>query len=145
MGYCTIINRQAGQESFRTITRAYYKNAIGVILVYDLSNPTSLNTIDSWIKEIYDNYNDKAQIMLVGNKADLVGSLKVGSPKSEFTFMTTSAKTGHNINKLFVSLTESILKKIDEGIIHAEGVLDANTDSRGEAGPGQIADEIERK
>ena len=51
----TEINMQAGQQSFRTITRAYYKNAIGVILVYDLNNPDSLKSIDLWLGEIRDN------------------------------------------------------------------------------------------
>ena len=40
---------KAGQESFRTITRAYYKNAIGIMLVYDLNNEETLRSIDSWI------------------------------------------------------------------------------------------------
>jgi GTPase SAR1 family protein len=46
MGHSTDSTIQAGQESFRTITRAYYKNAIGVILVYDLTNPDSLRSVD---------------------------------------------------------------------------------------------------
>ena len=48
---------KAGQESFRTITRAYYKNAIGVLLVYDLANADTLRSIDSWLNEIHDNSN----------------------------------------------------------------------------------------
>lgn len=50
MGHSKNALMQAGQESFRTITRAYYKNAIGIILVYDLNEPKSLETIDSWLK-----------------------------------------------------------------------------------------------
>ena len=49
MGYSIYVIIQAGQESFRTITRAYYKNAIGVLLVYDLSNEDTLKSIDSWL------------------------------------------------------------------------------------------------
>lgn len=114
---------QAGQESFRTITRAYYKNAIGIILVYDLSDPKSLETIDSWLREINDNSTDKAEIVLVGNKLDLVKSPPNKSPKPEFSFFTTSAKTGANIAKLFSGLSQRVLDKIAQGKIDVDNVF----------------------
>ena len=114
---------QAGQESFRTITRAYYKNAIGIILVYDLNEPKSLETIDSWLKEISDNSNERAEVVLVGNKSDLLKSPPTNSPKPQFPFFTTSAKTGNNITKLFTGLSQRVLDKIDQGKIDVENVL----------------------
>jgi small GTP-binding protein len=108
---------QAGQESFRTITRAYYKNAIGIILVYDLNEPKSLETIDSWLKEISDNSNEKAEVVLVGNKSDLLKSVPTSSPKPQFPFFTTSAKTGANITKLFTNMSQRVLDKIHQGKI----------------------------
>lgn len=122
MGYSKLGIMQAGQESFRTITRAYYKNAIGIILVYDLSDPKSLETIDSWLKEINENSNERAEIVLVGNKLDLIKSAPAQSPKPQFPFFTTSAKTGANISKLFTNLSQRVLEKIESGKIDAETV-----------------------
>jgi small GTP-binding protein len=116
---------QAGQESFRTITRAYYKNAIGIILVYDLGDPKSLDTIDSWLREISDNSNEKAEIVLVGNKQDLLKSPPTNSPKPQFPFFTTSAKTGANITKLFTALSQRVLDKIEQGKVDPDNVPQA--------------------
>ena len=70
MGYSKQNVMQAGQESFRTITRAYYKNAIGVVLVYDLTEPKTVENLQSWLSQIEENSNDKAQVFIVGNKSD---------------------------------------------------------------------------
>jgi small GTP-binding protein len=121
MGHSNLLFRQAGQESFRTITRAYYKNAIGIILVYDLNEPHTLETIDSWLKEISDNSNEIVEIVLVGNKLDLVKP-PARSPKPQFPFITTSAKTGANISELFSGLSQRVLDKIRTGKINADEV-----------------------
>jgi len=81
-----------------------------------------LNTIDEWLKEIHDNSNEKAEIIVVGNKVDLI-SRTVTSPKPQFSFFSTSAKTGANITKMFTSLTQTILNKINSGKIDVDGVL----------------------
>lgn len=109
----------AGQESFRTITRAYYKNAIGIILVYDLNNPKTLQTIDAWLAEIHDNSNEQAEIVLVGNKLDLA-SAPSSPPHPKFPHFATSAKTGAGVERLFTALTQSILAKINSGKIDAD-------------------------
>lgn len=49
---------QAGQEAFRTITRSYYKNTIGVILMFDVTNRKSFENIESWLSEIKDHVNE---------------------------------------------------------------------------------------
>lgn len=122
LGHGKSAETQAGQESFRTITRAYYKNAIGIILVYDLGEPKSLETIDSWLKEISDNSNEKAEVVLVGNKQDLLKAPPAHSPKPQFPFFTTSAKTGTNITKLFTALSQRVLDKIEQGKIDVDTV-----------------------
>lgn len=103
MGYCKSLHIQAGQESFRTITRAYYKNAIGVILVYDLTNPQSISGLESWLIEIEENSNEKAEIVVVGNKKDISDGRDVTLPEkfNKFKRYQTSAKTGFNVSKLF--------------------------------------------
>lgn len=121
MGHRKLTFTQAGQESFRTITRAYYKNAIGIILVYDLQDPKSFDTIDSWLKEINENSNEKAEVVIVGNKIDLVKS-PAKSPKPDLAFYPASGKTGAGIGKLFSSLTQTVLDRIAEGKIDVDTV-----------------------
>eukprot|EP00826_Nyctotherus_ovalis_P030927 TRINITY_DN2469_c0_g1_i12.p1 TRINITY_DN2469_c0_g1~~TRINITY_DN2469_c0_g1_i12.p1 ORF type:complete len:181 (-),score=36.89 TRINITY_DN2469_c0_g1_i12:144-611(-) len=60
----------AGQDRFRTITQNYYKNAVGVILVYDCTSETSFNNIRSWMKQLESHANHDVIKVLVGNKYD---------------------------------------------------------------------------
>jgi small GTP-binding protein len=61
----------AGQERYRAITNAYYRNAVGALLVYDISKQSSFENIKRWLKELRDHAEDTISIMLVGNKCDL--------------------------------------------------------------------------
>ena len=61
----------AGQERFRTITYGFYKNANGVILVYDISNRKSFQNIKTWLAAINEHASDSITKVLVGNKTDL--------------------------------------------------------------------------
>ena len=61
----------AGQETFKSITRSYYRGSIGVVLVYDITNRDSFNNVARWLDETKSYANDKVTIMLVGNKTDL--------------------------------------------------------------------------
>ena len=61
----------AGQETFKSITRSYYRGSIGVVLVYDITNRDSFNNIVKWLDETKNYANDKVTVMLVGNKTDL--------------------------------------------------------------------------
>ena len=61
----------AGQERFRTITSAYYKNAQGIMLVFDLKvKKTFENVEEYWMEEIKKYSENQVQIVVVGNKAD---------------------------------------------------------------------------
>jgi len=62
---------QAGQESFRSITRSYYRGSIGALLVYDVTNRTSFENLVRWLEEMKENAYSKMAIILVGNKIDL--------------------------------------------------------------------------
>lgn len=62
---------QAGQETFKSITRSYYRGSIGVILVYDLTSRESFTSISKWLEETRTYSNDKVTTMLVANKTDL--------------------------------------------------------------------------
>jgi Ras-related protein Rab-2A len=61
----------AGQESFRSITRSYYRSSIGALLVYDISRRESFDHCAKWLEETRSYGNENIVIMLIGNKCDL--------------------------------------------------------------------------
>lgn len=61
----------AGQETFQSITRSYYRSAAGALLVYDITNKDSLESCENWLNEARTNGNEEMVIGLVGNKSDL--------------------------------------------------------------------------
>ena len=98
----------AGQETFRSITRAYYKNSVCSFVVYDISNRTTFDNIKSWVDDCK-KLSPKAVLMiLVGNKTDLEDKREVSyeegsiyAQKNGMLFFECSAKTGQNIDKIF--------------------------------------------
>jgi len=61
----------AGQEKYRSITKAYYKGAAGAIVIYDITNSDSFHSIEKWVKELRDHADTNVIMMLIGNKLDL--------------------------------------------------------------------------
>lgn len=61
----------AGQERYRAITSAYYRGAVGALLVYDIAKHQSYVNVARWLKELRDQADSNIVIMLVGNKSDL--------------------------------------------------------------------------
>ena len=130
----------AGQESFRSITRAYYKNCVCAIIVYDITNRDSFESIKDWVKDIKDSSPKTVLISLVGNKIDLekmrVISFEEGkeyAQKNNFNFMETSAKTGVGVKEIFYNSVNIISKKIDEGYYNLDyencGIKKGNSDN----------------
>ncbi|URE44422.1 ras-related protein [Musa troglodytarum] len=61
----------AGQERYRAITSAYYRGALGAILVYDVTKPTTFENVSRWLRELRDHADSNIVVMLIGNKTDL--------------------------------------------------------------------------
>ncbi len=61
----------AGQERYRAITSAYYRGAVGALLVYDIAKHATYENVTRWLKELRDHADQNIVIMLVGNKSDL--------------------------------------------------------------------------
>ena len=106
----------AGQEKYRALTKSYFRNADGVILVFDLTDENSFNRINKWINDINEN-SENVEIILVGNKADL-NDRQISKTKAEnlaneknYKYIETSAKDGTNILLLFEELATGMHKK----------------------------------
>ncbi|MEE6522709.1 hypothetical protein FKM82_021315 [Ascaphus truei] len=61
----------AGLERYRAITSAYYRGAVGALLVYDITKHQTYDSVERWLKELYDHADASIVVMLVGNKCDL--------------------------------------------------------------------------
>ena len=112
----------AGQEMFRSITRAYYKNSVCACVVYDITNRTSFDNIKSWIEDCKKHSPKTVFLVLIGNKNDLENNRKVSydegvdfAKQYGMLFLETSAKTGKNINEVFLNSCNEISKKIESG------------------------------
>ena len=112
----------AGQETFRSITRAYYKNSVCSFVVYDISNRTTFDNIKSWVDDCKKLRPKAVLMILVGNKTDLEDKREVSyeegsiyAQKNGMLFFECSAKTGQNIDKIFNESTREIDKRIKDG------------------------------
>ena len=106
----------AGQERFRNIAKNYYQSSDGFIIVYDITNSESFQTLDYWIEEIKSNSHEFTKMILVGNKCDLEDERQVKkeegkdyAKKEKIKFYEVSAKEGTNINTAFDTLVKNIL------------------------------------
>ncbi|KAG1680220.1 Ras-related protein Rab-8A [Nymphon striatum] len=110
----------AGQERFRTITTAYYRGAMGIMLVYDITNEKSFENIKNWIRNIEEHASADVEKMILGNKCD-VAERKVSKDRGEqlaieygIKFMETSAKASINVEEAFISLARDIKTKMEK-------------------------------
>jgi small GTP-binding protein len=105
-----------GQERLRALTSNYYKNADGIILVYDVNSNDSFLNLEKWFKSIDDNCGTKPPIIILGNKIDLGGKIdddimnNFKRDNKNYLMFECSAKKGININEAFISLSENIIK-----------------------------------
>ncbi|PVU95149.1 hypothetical protein BB561_002030 [Smittium simulii] len=109
----------AGQERFRTITTAYYRGAMGILLVYDVTDERSFNNIKNWIRNVEQHASEGVNTILIGNKCDMEDRRTVDAERgkqlaSEYglSFLETSAKANINVDEAFFSLARDIKKRI---------------------------------
>jgi Ras-related protein Rab-2A len=129
----------AGQESFRSITRSYYRGAAGALLVYDITRRDTFNHLTTWLDDARQHSSSNMVIMLIGNKSDLEARRDVNREEGEafarehgLVFMETSAKTAANVEEAFINTAKEIYQKIQDG------VFDVNNEANGiKLGPHQ--------
>ncbi|XP_054573396.1 ras-related protein Rab-3D isoform X1 [Eptesicus fuscus] len=105
----------AGQERYRTITTAYYRGAMGFLLMYDVANQESFTAVQDWATQIKTYSWDNAQVILVGNKCDLEDERVVLEEDGRrladdlgFEFFEASAKENINVKQVFERLVDVI-------------------------------------
>ncbi|KAG6864413.1 Ras- protein Rab-11A [Blastosporella zonata] len=107
----------AGQERYRAITSAYYRGAVGALLVYDIAKHTTYVNVVRWLKELRDHADSNIVIMLVGNKSDLkhlravpTDEAKVFSTENGLSFIETSALDASNVEGAFQTILTDIYR-----------------------------------
>ncbi|WEW56369.1 Rab GTPase ypt31 [Emydomyces testavorans] len=101
----------AGQERYRAITSAYYRGAVGALLVYDISKHQTYENVTRWLKELREHADSNIVIMLVGNKSDLrhlravpTEEAKQFASDNNLSFIETSALDASNVELAFQNI-----------------------------------------
>ncbi len=111
----------AGQETFSSMIKSYYKGVVGVYLVVDLTNKYSIKRINHWLHEFIENKTDglEAKIIVLGNKADSLRrkytreEMERMMKRKKLEYIETSALIGLNTQTAVVSMGNYIYKNID--------------------------------
>ena len=109
----------AGEERFRSIVKNYYKGADGIILMYDITNKYSFDSINYWLKSIKEATDEeKIGLVVVGNKIDLENKREVKNEETEslekeikMKIIEASAKLDLNVKETFNSLVDKMIEK----------------------------------
>ena len=113
----------AGQERYRAITSAYYRGAVGALLVYDISKRLTFENVERWLKELRTHADPSIVVMLVGNKCDLkhlqavlTDDAKSFAEQNNLAFIETSALDGQNVDLAFETLLIEIYRIVRKNL-----------------------------
>lgn len=129
----------AGQERFRAIARAYFRSAIGVILVFDLTSRKSFEDLNLWLNDIHSHCDPNAVVTLIGNKKDLEEARQISESEAQkfadehqLQYLETSALGGDNVQLAFQKTTATVLRALSslQDIMKnnsSQSILESNT------------------
>ena len=111
-----------GQEVYRSLISSFYRSASLAIMVYSIDNDDSFNNIEKWLNDVKTQSNPNIKIFLIGNKADLEDKRKVSRESGEkflkdhklTYFIETSAKTGFNVQNVFIQAAKELYLSHEE-------------------------------
>lgn len=105
----------AGQERFRTITPAYFRSAMGIVLTYDVTNAQTFANLRRWMHSVKEYTDANVPIILVGNKCDLTTKIEVPRQRGEdlaadfaVPFFEASAKQNVNVDEAFLCIADLV-------------------------------------
>lgn len=117
----------AGQERFRAVTSAYYRGAVGALIVYDISRRTTFESVERWLEELKTHSDTTVARMLVGNKCDLENirdvSIEEGKSLAEaegLFFMETSALDATNVQNAFEIVIKEIYNNVSRKVLNSD-------------------------
>uniref|UniRef100_A0A9I9CU08 Ras-related protein Rab2BV n=1 Tax=Cucumis melo TaxID=3656 RepID=A0A9I9CU08_CUCME len=117
----------AGQERYRAITSAYYRGAVGALLVYDITKRQTFDNVQRWLRELRDHADSNIVIMMAGNKADLnhlravsAEDAQLLAEKEGLSFLETSALEALNVEKAFQTILLDIYHIISKKALAAQ-------------------------
>ena len=124
----------AGQERYRAITTAYYRGAVGALVVYDIAKHLTFENVERWLKELKDHTDQKVVTMLVGNKSDLrhlravtTEEAKALADKFDLSFIETSALDSTNVETAFQNILTEIHQLVSQNQLRdPNGGIDEN-------------------
>lgn len=119
----------AGQETYKSITRSYFRGASGALLVFDISRRSTFISCTQWLQDLRQIAEDGIVVILVGNKSDLAGQesesnqRQVTQQEAEewcrmnnvVRYVETSAKSGDGVERAFLDVAERIYRNIEAG------------------------------
>ena len=113
----------AGQEAYHSITAPYFRNANGVILVFDVTSPASFQALGYWMDLVQENAQKDPVIVVVGNKCDLMrevpdNAIEQWCASHGCVYFITSAMTGENVTEAVQHLISEVVKRQEEGIVY---------------------------
>ncbi|GAB2266956.1 Ras- protein RABA4d [Dionaea muscipula] len=116
----------AGQERYRAVTSAYYRGAVGAMLVYDMTKRQSFDHMVRWLDELRGHADKNTVIMLIGNKCDLaslravpVEDAKEFAERENLFFMETSALDTTNVETAFFTILTEIYRTVSKKSLSA--------------------------
>lgn len=123
----------AGQERYRAITSAYYRGAVGALLVYDISKHVTFENVERWLKELRDHAEANIVVMLIGNKSDLRHLRTVTheeamefAKKHNLAFLETSALDASGVDSAFQRILTEIYRLMSRKTIAANNAAGPN-------------------
>lgn len=134
----------AGQERYRAITSAYYRGALGALLVYDVAKRSSFENIENWLTELKDHADMNMQTMLVGNKCDLAHLRTVSTAEGKtlaekhgMVHIETSALDSTNVEQAFYQILDQIYTEMHRSLhqVNADRGIQLNEQPSQEARP----------
>ncbi|KAK6631603.1 Ras- protein Rab-27A [Polyplax serrata] len=114
----------AGQERFRSLTTTFYRDAMGFLLLFDLTNEQSFLEIRNWLDQLRTHaYCDQPDVVLCGNKCDLEDRRVISEQRAKdvadqhgLEYLETSAATGHNVAKAIEILLDLVMKRMETSV-----------------------------